>query len=255
MKEDEETESGRKLNSIVEKFYNYWHSKENVKTLMKEKEDILSLATNPRFNSRLEFANAKKMFEYLRGSSREHGDMLSEPRVKMFLNRMSAARRGMFDEFATNKDSQIEFDEGSLLKLFLGMLCPKAAQGSGMRSHDFDPHLCFDLYDDGDYDPDYDDYEDNEDDDDIDLSEGEQLVRLCKRKTITNVSETWNTAAAPEENDDERENVWSKEELMKQSRKFNIDLTPRLLFSRGHMVELLISSNISRYTEFKSVTR
>ena len=44
-KEEEEAESGRKLNSIVEKFYNYWHSKENVKTLMKEKEDILSLAT------------------------------------------------------------------------------------------------------------------------------------------------------------------------------------------------------------------
>merc|ERR1719430_1245122 len=49
--------------------------------------------------------------------------------------------------------------------------------------------------------------------------------------------------------------VWNKETLKLQSRKFNLDLTPRLLFARGPMVELLISSNISRYTEFKSVTR
>lgn len=48
---------------------------------------------------------------------------------------------------------------------------------------------------------------------------------------------------------------WTPAEVQKQSRKFNIDLVPRLLFSRGDMVELLISSNISRYTEFKSVTR
>merc|ERR1719266_945037 len=48
---------------------------------------------------------------------------------------------------------------------------------------------------------------------------------------------------------------WSREEIEKQSRRFNIDLVPRLLFSRGEMVELLISSNISRYTEFKAVTR
>jgi len=30
---------------------------------------------------------------------------------------------------------------------------------------------------------------------------------------------------------------------------------PHLLFARGSMVELLIKSNISRYTEFKAVTR
>ena len=86
----------------------------------------------------------------------------------------------------------------------------------------------------------------------IELSEGEKVVKLEKRKTVGNLSETWNTA--PEEAE-ERGHEWTKEELMKQSRKFNIDLTPRLLFSRGDMVELLISSNISRYTEFKSVTR
>jgi len=49
--------------------------------------------------------------------------------------------------------------------------------------------------------------------------------------------------------------AWGEEELRRQSRRFNIDLVPRLLYSRGAMVELLISSNISRYTEFKAVTR
>lgn len=38
-------------------------------------------------------------------------------------------------------------------------------------------------------------------------------------------------------------------------RRFNIDLSPKLLFSRGPLVEALISANISHYAEFKSVTR
>lgn len=47
---------------------------------------------------------------------------------------------------------------------------------------------------------------------------------------------------------------WTKSRLI-QERMFNLDLTPRLLYSRGSMVDLLIQSNISRYTEFKSVSR
>lgn len=48
---------------------------------------------------------------------------------------------------------------------------------------------------------------------------------------------------------------WSKSQLMKEYRKFNLDLAPKLLFARGSLVELLISSNIARYAEFRSVTR
>lgn len=48
---------------------------------------------------------------------------------------------------------------------------------------------------------------------------------------------------------------WTKQRVLSNSRHFNLDLAPRLLYSRGSMVELLISSNISRYTEFKSVSR
>lgn len=49
--------------------------------------------------------------------------------------------------------------------------------------------------------------------------------------------------------------LWSMEKLLNVSRKFNLDLAPKLLFSRGPLVELLISSNIARYTEFKALTR
>jgi RAB protein geranylgeranyltransferase component A len=47
---------------------------------------------------------------------------------------------------------------------------------------------------------------------------------------------------------------WTKSKIIEE-RVFNIDLTSRLLYSRGAMVDLLIQSNISRYTEFKSVSR
>uniref|UniRef100_A0A4W3H482 Rab proteins geranylgeranyltransferase component A n=1 Tax=Callorhinchus milii TaxID=7868 RepID=A0A4W3H482_CALMI len=44
-------------------------------------------------------------------------------------------------------------------------------------------------------------------------------------------------------------------QIMKNGRKFNIDLTSKFLYSRGPLVDLLIKSNVSRYTEFKNVTR
>uniref|UniRef100_A0A1B6CWS9 Rab proteins geranylgeranyltransferase component A n=1 Tax=Clastoptera arizonana TaxID=38151 RepID=A0A1B6CWS9_9HEMI len=48
---------------------------------------------------------------------------------------------------------------------------------------------------------------------------------------------------------------WSQNKIKSQYRKFNLDLAPKLLFSRGSLVELLISSNIARYAEFRSVSR
>jgi RAB protein geranylgeranyltransferase component A len=51
-----------------------------------------------------------------------------------------------------------------------------------------------------------------------------------------------------------RKTRWSKERLLEE-RTFNLDLMPRLLYSNGAMVDLLIQSNISRYTEFKAVSR
>ncbi|XP_038156632.1 rab proteins geranylgeranyltransferase component A 1 isoform X1 [Cyprinodon tularosa] len=47
----------------------------------------------------------------------------------------------------------------------------------------------------------------------------------------------------------------SHAQLVKEGRRFNIDLVSKLLFSRGSLVDLLIKSNVSRYAEFKNVTR
>jgi len=47
----------------------------------------------------------------------------------------------------------------------------------------------------------------------------------------------------------------NQSEMMEKWRHFNIDLTPKVLFSRGALVELLIHSNVSRYLEFRNVTR
>ncbi|CAL8281287.1 unnamed protein product [Arctogadus glacialis] len=44
-------------------------------------------------------------------------------------------------------------------------------------------------------------------------------------------------------------------ELLKEGRRFNIDLVSKLLYSRGALIDLLIKSNVSRYAEFKNVTR
>eukprot|EP00118_Oscarella_pearsei_P018631 m.191832 g.191832 ORF g.191832 m.191832 type:complete len:151 (+) comp39453_c0_seq50:757-1209(+) len=38
-------------------------------------------------------------------------------------------------------------------------------------------------------------------------------------------------------------------------RHFNIDLSPKVLFCRGPLVDLLISSQVSRYLEFRAVSR
>lgn len=45
------------------------------------------------------------------------------------------------------------------------------------------------------------------------------------------------------------------ENFLEQSRKFNLDLAPKLLFSRGSLVESLIGANIAHYAEFKVVSR
>ncbi|XP_055855161.1 rab proteins geranylgeranyltransferase component A [Episyrphus balteatus] len=51
------------------------------------------------------------------------------------------------------------------------------------------------------------------------------------------------------------EDNWTQSKILKNSRKFNIDLTPKLLFSAGKLVELLVSSNICRYAEFRAIDR
>ena len=100
----------------------------------------------------------------------------------------------------------------------------------------------------------------------LELLEGEKLVALNCKGLVQNLVETWHETRKDEDKEEKTDRSsdcggedvdhedlaavsgpeWSREEIEKQSRRFNIDLVPRLLFSRGEMVELLISSNISR---------
>ncbi|VTJ76222.1 Hypothetical predicted protein [Marmota monax] len=43
--------------------------------------------------------------------------------------------------------------------------------------------------------------------------------------------------------------------IVEEGRRFNIDLVSKLLYSQGSLIDLLIKSNVSRYAEFKNVTR
>ena len=46
-----------------------------------------------------------------------------------------------------------------------------------------------------------------------------------------------------------------KEQLLKLSRRFSLDLCPNIFYSRGQFIELLISSDVSKYCEFRMVTQ
>ncbi|XP_053681235.1 rab proteins geranylgeranyltransferase component A [Anopheles nili] len=77
------------------------------------------------------------------------------------------------------------------------------------------------------------------------------FLPLCSHSTIVrNGKEKWF-------NFDENGDVdgWNQTRIEQEFRRFNIDLTPKLLYARGSMVELLISSNICRYTEFRALDR
>ena len=71
---------------------------------------------------------------------------------------------------------------------------------------------------------------------------------------IDSEKEPTNEASSDKAKTKSRKSKWSKSKIS-QERMYNLDLMPRLLYSRGSMVELLIQSNISRYTEFKAVSR
>jgi len=63
------------------------------------------------------------------------------------------------------------------------------------------------------------------------------------------------SAESEKDKDSSQSKCWSQNKLKTLYRKFNLDLAPKLLYARGSLVELLISSNIARYAEFRSVSR
>lgn len=67
--------------------------------------------------------------------------------------------------------------------------------------------------------------------------------------TITNNDTSTNKTAITSDKNE----ILTKEQILKQFRKFNIDLIPKILYGSGKLVNLLITSNICRYAEFRAI--
>ncbi|NXR29129.1 RAE1 geranylgeranyltransferase, partial [Cinclus mexicanus] len=63
------------------------------------------------------------------------------------------------------------------------------------------------------------------------------------------------TETAPSENAAQEPKKITYSQIVREGRRFNIDLASKLLYSRGLLIDLLIKSNVSRYAEFKNATR
>ncbi|XP_065545595.1 rab proteins geranylgeranyltransferase component A 2-like isoform X2 [Lathamus discolor] len=63
------------------------------------------------------------------------------------------------------------------------------------------------------------------------------------------------TGSAPSESSDQGPKKITYAQIVREGRRFNIDLVSKLLYSRGLLIDLLIKSNVSRYAEFKNATR
>ncbi|KAL7289860.1 hypothetical protein TKK_0016258 [Trichogramma kaykai] len=89
------------------------------------------------------------------------------------------------------------------------------------------------------------------------ISNDEDLPAVLAKNTQTESSEEPSGAEKVDDDKSDKKDTkhWSIDRIKKEYRRFNIDLAPKLLFARGELVELLISSNIARYAEFRAVSR
>ncbi|NWU18920.1 RAE1 geranylgeranyltransferase, partial [Dyaphorophyia castanea] len=69
------------------------------------------------------------------------------------------------------------------------------------------------------------------------------------------IPEPGKTEAAPSESAAQEPKKITYSQIVREGRRFNIDLVSKLLYSRGLLIDLLIKSNVSRYAEFKNTTR
>ncbi|XP_041597136.1 rab proteins geranylgeranyltransferase component A 1 isoform X6 [Vulpes lagopus] len=75
------------------------------------------------------------------------------------------------------------------------------------------------------------------------------MKSASEEETSKNVPTTKGTALQP------KKTRITYSQIIKEGRRFNIDLVSKLLYSRGLLIDLLIKSNVSRYAEFKNITR
>ncbi|XP_069340751.1 rab proteins geranylgeranyltransferase component A 2 [Eulemur rufifrons] len=64
-----------------------------------------------------------------------------------------------------------------------------------------------------------------------------------------------NKPTVEDNTDQPKKNRITYSQIVKEGRRFNIDLVSKLLYSQGLLIDLLIKSSVSRYAEFKNVTR
>uniref|UniRef100_A0A158R5F6 Rab proteins geranylgeranyltransferase component A n=1 Tax=Syphacia muris TaxID=451379 RepID=A0A158R5F6_9BILA len=83
------------------------------------------------------------------------------------------------------------------------------------------------------------------------LKEGEEVIALENSDGICDVSVNWHLRS---DNNATTESVMD-EEVKKNWRLFNADILPKVLLSRGEMVDVLCNSTVSRYCQFKNVDR
>ncbi|XP_066105044.1 rab proteins geranylgeranyltransferase component A 1 [Saccopteryx bilineata] len=75
------------------------------------------------------------------------------------------------------------------------------------------------------------------------------VLSTSQGETSGNMPVAEDTAEPP------KKNRITYSQIVKEGRRFNIDLVSKLLYSRGLLIDLLIKSNVSRYAEFKNVTK
>ncbi|XP_004439638.1 PREDICTED: rab proteins geranylgeranyltransferase component A 2 [Ceratotherium simum simum] len=73
--------------------------------------------------------------------------------------------------------------------------------------------------------------------------------------TVSDGDKDENKPVVKDNTDQPKRNSITYSQIVKEGRRFNIDLVSKLLYSQGLLIDLLIKSNVSRYAEFKNVTR
>ncbi|XP_052026883.1 rab proteins geranylgeranyltransferase component A 1 [Apodemus sylvaticus] len=86
-----------------------------------------------------------------------------------------------------------------------------------------------------------------------DAEAGEKETQSDAKSSIEESSE--NLPKVQDNSETPKKNRITYSQIIKEGRRFNIDLVSKLLYSRGLLIDLLIKSNVSRYAEFKNITR
>ncbi|XP_058389532.1 rab proteins geranylgeranyltransferase component A 2 [Diceros bicornis minor] len=73
--------------------------------------------------------------------------------------------------------------------------------------------------------------------------------------TVSDGDKDENKPVVKDNTDQPKRNSITYSQIVKEGRRFNIDLVSKLLYSQGLLIDLLIKSNVSHYAEFKNVTR